>query len=109
MSVGLPTDAARGLMPLRYDVASDDFRRALKGGATLVGYLDHRLFVERYDPGRRLRGVYAGRAYQGRWRVDGPHLCTDVAPTASICVTVNGTVAGRGRAQAPPCRGRSRD
>lgn len=94
VGVGIPAGAARGLVPPLHDVAAEDLRRALEGGATLVGYLDHCLFVERYDPGGRLRGVHLGRAYQGRWRLDGPHLCTDVAPAAPICVTVKASARG---------------
>lgn len=85
---------ARGLVPPLYDIAADDLRRALGSGATLVGTLDERLFVERYEPGGRLRGTYAGRAYEGRWRLDGPRLCTEVASEPPLCVTVKGSAEG---------------
>lgn len=88
------TRPARGLMPPIYDVGADDLRRVFEGGATLVGHLEERLFVERYERGGRLRGMYQGRAYQGRWRLEGAHLCTEVAPTASVCVAVRALAQG---------------
>jgi hypothetical protein len=90
----LSLGAARGLTPPLYDIPADDLRRALERGATFVGYLDDLLFVERYEPDGRLRGTYAGRAYQGRWRQEGANLCTEVAPAAPLCVMVRGSTSG---------------
>lgn len=86
--------APQAMMPPIYDVSSDELRRAFEGGATLVGHLNERLFVERYERGGELRGVYHGRAYQGRWRLDGARLCTEVAPTAPVCVAVKALSQG---------------
>lgn len=77
-----------------YPVSADLVWQALAAGATLVGHLDDRLFVERYEPGGRLRGTYAGRAYRGQWRIEGDRLCTEVAPQPPLCVSVRGLTAG---------------
>lgn len=83
---------SRAMVPPYYDLTADDLRRAFAGGATLVGRLEDRLFVERYEPTGRLRGTCAGRAYEGSWRLDGPRLCTQVASDAPVCLAARVTM-----------------
>lgn len=59
-------------------------------GSTMTGGSGDGAWVEYYEPGGRIRGIWGGSPYGGDWTISGPWMCLDYAGDSyDQCMTIS--------------------